>query len=78
MRVIKQIFKIDPSLIIFSIRRVGGILRTVCADNFTYDHLDVLSGRGYEEEVTVSLQIYVQLVSVMSTVLYKAWSRCYS
>ena len=78
MRVIKQIFKIDPSLIIFSIRRVGGILRTVCADNFTYDHLDVLSGRGYEEEVTMSLQIYVQLVSVMSTVLCKAWSRCYS
>ena len=78
MRVIKQIFKIDPSLMIFSIRGVGGMLRTVCADNFTYDHLDVLSGRGYEEEVTVSLQIYVQLVSVMSTVLYKAWSRCYS
>ena len=78
MRVIKQTFKIDHSLIVFPIRRVGGILRTVCADNFTYDHLDVLSGRGYEEEVTVSLQIYVQLVSVMSTVLYKAWSRCYS
>ena len=48
------------------------MLRTVCADNFTYDHLDVLSGRGYEEGVTMSLQIYVQLFRVMSTVLYKA------
>ncbi len=48
------------------------MLRTVCADNFTYDHLDVLSGRGYEEGVTMSLQIYVQLFRAMSTVLYKA------
>ena len=72
MQIIKQTFKIEDSLIVFPIRGVGRMLRTVCADNFTYDHLDVLSGRGYEEGVTMSLQIYAQLFRVMSTVLYKA------
>ena len=49
MQIIKQTFKIEDSLIVFPIRGVGKMLKTVCADNFTYDHLDVLSGRGYEE-----------------------------
>ncbi len=47
MCVIQQAFNIDDSLIIVLIRGVGGILRTVCADNFAYDHLGVLRRRGY-------------------------------
>ena len=72
MQITKQTFKIEDYLTVFPISGVGKMLRTVCADNFTYDHLDVLSGRAYEEGVTMSLQIYVQLFRVMSTVLYKA------
>ena len=44
----------------------------VCAGIFAYEHLGVPSGQGYGEEVIMSLQLYVQLVGVMSTVVYKA------
>ena len=49
------------------------MLRTVCAGIFAYDHLGVLSGQGYGEVIIMSLQLYVQLVGVMSTVIYKAF-----
>tara|TARA_A100001011_G_scaffold355906_1_gene399508 strand:- start:92 stop:1150 length:1059 start_codon:yes stop_codon:yes gene_type:complete len=69
---IKQKFKIDDSLDVFPVHGVGGMLGTLCAGIFASDQLGVFSGQGYGEGVTMSSQMYVQLVGVLSTVIYTA------
>ncbi|MAJ81228.1 MAG: ammonia channel protein [Porticoccaceae bacterium] len=69
---IKQKFKIDDSLDVFPVHGIGGILGTLCVGIFASDQLGVFSGQGYGEGVTMGSQIYVQLIGVVSTVVYTA------
>lgn len=69
---IKQKFHIDDSLDVFPVHGVGGILGTLLAGVFASDQLGVFSGQGYAEGVNMSGQLQVQLIGVLSTLIYTA------
>ena len=69
---IKQKFKIDDSLDVFPVHGVGGMLGTLLAGVFASSQLGVFSGQGYAEGVTMSHQLYVQVIGVIATVAYTA------
>ena len=69
---IKQKFKIDDSLDVFPVHGVGGILGTFYAGIFASDQLGVFSGQGYNEGMTMSSQVGVQLIGIASTFAYTA------
>jgi ammonium transporter, Amt family len=70
---IKQKFKIDDSLDVFPVHGVGGILGTLLAGVFASSQLGIFSGQGYAEGVTMSHQLYVQVVGVAATMAYTAF-----
>lgn len=67
---IKQKFKIDDSLDVFPVHGVGGILGTLLAAIFASDSIGVFSGQGYNEGMAMGSQFVVQLIGVVSTLLY--------
>ena len=69
---IKQKFKIDDSLDVFPVHGVGGVLGTILAGVFASDALGVLSGQGYNEGMTMTSQVHVQIVGVIATFAYTA------
>jgi Amt family ammonium transporter len=69
---IKQKFKIDDSLDVFPVHGVGGILGTILAGVFASDALGVFSGQGFNEGMTMSSQVQVQIVGVVATFVYTA------
>ncbi len=69
---IKQKFKIDDSLDVFPVHGVGGVLGTVLAGVFASDQLGVFSGQGYNEGMTMSAQVGVQVIGVIATFTYTA------
>jgi len=69
---IKQKFKIDDSLDVFPVHGVGGILGTILAGVFASDALGVFSGQGFNEGMTMSSQVQVQIVGVVATFAYTA------
>ena len=70
---IKQKFKIDDSLDVFPVHGVGGMLGTLLAGIFASSQLGIFSGQGYAEDVTMSHQVYVQVVGIAATVAYTAF-----
>ncbi len=71
-QLIKQRFKIDDSLDVFPVHGMGGILGTILAGVFASADLGVFSGQGYAEGMTMSSQLQVQLIGVVSTLVYTA------
>jgi len=71
-QLIKQRWCIDDSLDVFPVHGVGGILGTFFAGIFASDQLGVFSGGGYAEGMTMSSQVNVQLIGIVSTFLYTA------
>jgi len=69
---IKQKLKIDDSLDVFPVHGVGGILGTLFAGIFASDQLGLFSGQGYNEGMTMSSQMGVQFIGVISTLVYTA------
>ncbi len=69
---IKQKFKIDDSLDVFPVHGVGGVLGTLLAGVFASDQLGVFSGQGYNEGMTMSSQMGVQVIGVIATFTYTA------
>ena len=69
---IKQVMKIDDSLDVFPVHGVGGILGTFFAGIFASAGLGVFSGQGYNAGMTMGSQIGVQLLGIISTVVYTA------
>ena len=69
---IKQKFKIDDSLDVFPVHGVGGVLGTILAGVFASDALGVLSGQCYNEGMTMTSQVHVQIVGVIATFAYTA------
>ena len=69
---VKQKLKIDDSLDVFPVHGVGGILGTLLAGIFAASSLGIFSGQGLAEGMTISSQLGVQFVGVVSTILYTA------
>ena len=66
---IKRKLKIDDSLDVFPVHGVGGILGTMLAGVFVAAGF---GGAGYAEGVTMGSQVGVQLIGVVSTILFTA------
>jgi Amt family ammonium transporter len=64
----KRTLKIDDSLDVFPVHGVGGILGTIFAGIFA----GALGGIGYAEGVTMSSQVWTQLIGVGATLLWSA------
>lgn len=70
---IKQKLRIDDSLDVFPVHGVGGILGTFLAGILSATSLGVFSGFGFAEGIsTMSEQVYVQTVGILSTLAYTA------
>ena len=67
---IKRTLKIDDSLDVFPVHGVGGILGTFLAGIFASSELGVFSGHGFAEGMTLSSQVKVQLIGILSTFAY--------
>ncbi len=71
-QMVKMKFKIDDSLDVFPVHGMGGILGTLLAGFFASSELGVFSGQGYAEGVTMAGQMKVQVIGVLSTLIYTA------
>ncbi len=71
-QLVKMKFKIDDSLDVFPVHGMGGILGTLLAGFFASSELGVFSGQGYAEGVTMAGQMKVQVIGVLSTLIYTA------
>ena len=69
---IKQVLKIDDSLDVFPVHGVGGMLGTFFSGIFASAGLGAFSGQGYNEGMTMASQVGVQMVGIVSTVVYTA------
>lgn len=70
---IKQKLHIDDSLDVFPVHGVGGILGTFLAGILSATSLGVFSGFGFAEGIaTMSEQVGVQLIGIISTLVYTA------
>jgi Amt family ammonium transporter len=69
---VKQKLKIDDSLDVFPVHGVGGIIGTLLAGIFAASSLGIFSGQGLAEGMTISSQLGVQFVGVISTIIYTA------
>lgn len=69
---IKNKLRIDDSLDVFPVHGVGGIMGTFLAGIFASSSLGIFSGQGYAEGVTMGSQIGVQLIGIVSTLVYTA------
>ncbi len=68
----KKALKIDDSLDVFPVHGIGGMLGTFSVGIFASAGLGVFSGQGYNEGMTMGSQVSVQLVGIVSTVVYTA------
>ncbi len=69
---LKQRLQIDDSLDVFPVHGVGGALGTILAAVFVSASLGVFSGQGYSEGMTMSSQLQVQVIGVVSCLVYTA------
>ncbi|MFT6644482.1 MAG: Amt family ammonium transporter [Patiriisocius sp.] len=69
---IKLRLQIDDSLDVFPVHGIGGILGTVLVAVFASANLGVFSGQGYNEGMTMSSQLQVQLIGVLAVGAYTA------
>ncbi|MFT5210588.1 MAG: Amt family ammonium transporter [Flavobacterium sp.] len=69
---LKQRLKIDDSLDVFPVHGVGGALGTILAAIFVSANLGIFSGQGYNEGMTMSSQLIVQITGVISVGIYTA------
>jgi Amt family ammonium transporter len=69
---LKRVLKIDDSLDVFPVHGVGGILGTLLVGVFASSQLGIFSGQGLAEGVTISQQMWVQFIGVISTFVYTA------
>ena len=69
---IKLRLQIDDSLDVFPVHGIGGILGTVLVAVFASSSLGVFSGQGYNEGMTMSSQLLVQVIGVLAVGAYTA------
>lgn len=69
VQLVRHKLKIDDSLDVFAVHGVGGILGTLLAAFFA---VESLGGVGLAQDVTVGAQFGVQVIGVISTVVWSA------
>jgi Amt family ammonium transporter len=69
---LKQKLKIDDSLDVFPVHGVGGIVGTFLAGILVSGNLGIFSGNGFAEGVTMSSQVTVQIIGILSVAAYTA------
>ena len=69
---LKQKLKIDDSLDVFPVHGVGGIVGTFLAGILVSVNLGIFSGNGFAEGVTMSSQVTVQIIGILSVAAYTA------
>lgn len=69
---VKKVMKLDDSLDVFPVHGVGGIIGTLLTGIFISSNLGVFSGQGYNEGMTMSSQVGIQLVGIFVTAAYTA------
>jgi Amt family ammonium transporter len=70
---IKRVLKIDESLDVFPVHGIGGILGTFMAGILSATSLGVFSGYGFADGIeTMGEQVGVQLMGILSTMIYTA------
>ncbi|WP_250657899.1 ammonium transporter [Alkalimarinus coralli] len=70
---VKRVLKIDDSLDVFPVHGVGGILGTFMVGIFASTELGVFSGFGFAEGISsIGGQLKVQLIGIVSTIVYTA------
>jgi len=67
---LKQRLQIDDSLDVFPVHGVGGALGTILAAVFASASIGVFSGQGYNEGMTMGSQLQVQVIGVVSCLVY--------
>ena len=65
--IMKEVFKIDDSLDVFTVHGVGGIVGALLVGVFVASNL---GGAGLGKDVTMGGQLYIQLISVVATLIY--------
>jgi Amt family ammonium transporter len=71
-QLIKVKLKLDDSLDVFPVHGVGGILGTFLVGIFASADLGVFSGQGFAEGVTMSAQVWIQIIGIFATLTYTA------
>lgn len=66
---IKRTLRIDDSLDVFPVHGVGGILGTLLTGVFASNALGVFGG---QEEISISAQVQIQLIGIVSAIVYTA------
>jgi len=69
---VKRTLKIDDSLDVSPVHGVGGVIGTLFAGVFAAKGLSIFSGKGLADGVSVAHQFGVQLLGVVSVLLYTA------
>ncbi|MEX0962424.1 MAG: ammonium transporter [Pseudohongiellaceae bacterium] len=67
---LKQRIKIDDSLDVFPVHGVGGIVGTLLAGILVSGNLGIFSGNGLAEGMTISSQVTVQIIGIVSVAAY--------
>ena len=65
--IMKEVLKIDDSLDVFTVHGVGGIVGALLVGVFVASNL---GGAGFGKDVTMGGQLYIQLISVVATLIY--------
>ena len=65
--IMKEVLKIDDSLDVFTVHGVGGIVGALLVGVFVASNL---GGAGLGKDVTMGGQLYIQLISVVATLIY--------
>jgi Amt family ammonium transporter len=68
----KRALKIDDSLDVFPVHGVGGMTGTLLAGVFASTSLNVFSGQGYAEGMSMGSQVGVQALGVLAVAAYTA------
>jgi ammonium transporter, Amt family len=72
-QLVKRVWKIDDSLDVFPVHGVGGVMGTLLVGFFASTQLGAFSGQGFAAGIeTVGQQLQVQLIGVVSTVVFAA------
>jgi Amt family ammonium transporter len=66
----KRVMKVDDSLDVFPVHGIGGMLGTLLAGIFASSSLGLFSGQGYAEGMTMTSQVGVQIVGILSVAIY--------
>ena len=64
-----KLIKIDDSLDVFAVHGIGGMIGSILVSILA---IDIFSGLGLNDGMTIGSQIYVQILCVLITIIWTA------